>query len=99
MHQAVHGCTAIAADALERPDLGRIERGGAADLVAVDVSGFLVGSGSAPPEPLHNLLYANGHAVRLVMTDGRPQVLDGVFVAEDPDRIVSEGGRVAQMIL
>jgi cytosine/adenosine deaminase-related metal-dependent hydrolase len=98
VHQAVHGCTAIAADALERPDLGRIERGAAADLVAVDVSGFLVGSGSAPPEPLHNLLYANGQAVRLVMTDGRPQVLDGVFVAEEPDRIVSEGGRVAQLI-
>ena len=96
--KAVHGCTAIAADALERPDLGRIERGAAADLVAVDVSGFLVGSGSAPPEPLHNLLYANGQAVRLVMTDGRPQVLDGVFVAEDPGRIVSEGGRVAQII-
>jgi serine/threonine protein kinase len=46
----------------------------------------------------HNLLYANGQAVRLVMTDGRPQVLEGVFVAEDPDRIVSEGGRVARMI-
>lgn len=98
VHKAVHGCTAIAADALERPDLGRIERGAAADLVAVDVSGFLVGSGSAPPEPLHNLLYANGQAVRLVMTDGRPQVFDGVFVTEDPDRIVSEGGRVAQII-
>ena len=98
VHQAVHGCTAIAADALERPDLGRIERGAAADLVAVDVSGFLVGSGSAPPEPLNNLLYTNGQAVRMVMTDGRPQVLDGVFVAEEPDRIVSEGGRVARMI-
>ena len=98
VQQAVHGCTTIAADALGRSDLGRIEPGSAADLVAVDVSGFLVGSGATPPEPLHNLLYANGHSVRLVITDGRPQVIDGAFVAEDPDRIVSEGGRVARML-
>ena len=32
------------------------------------------------------------------MTDGRPQVLDGVFVAEDPDAIVTEGGRVARLL-
>jgi cytosine/adenosine deaminase-related metal-dependent hydrolase len=98
MEQAVMGCTTVAADALRRPDLGRIEPGSAADLVAIDVSGFLVGSGSTPPEPLHNLLYASGQSVRLVMTDGRPQVLDGTFVAADPDRIVSDGGRVARML-
>ena len=98
MHQAVDGCTAVAADAFGRPDLGRIEPGAAADLVAVDVSGFLVGAGSAPPEPLHNLLYASGQSVRMVMTDGRPQVMDGVFIAEDPDRIVEQGGQVARAI-
>ena len=98
VHQAVHGCTSVAADGLRRPDLGRIAPGASADLVAIDLGGFLVGSGTTPPEPLHNLLYANGHAVRLVMTDGRPQVWDGVFVAADASRIVSEGGRVARVI-
>lgn len=96
MADAVRGCTTVAADALRRPDLGRIEEGAAADLVAVDVSGLLVGSGAPAPEPLHNLLYCNGLSARLVMTDGRLQVMDGVFVAADIDRVVSEGGRVVR---
>ncbi len=98
VQRAIEGCTTVAADALRRPDLGRIEPGAVADLVAVDVSGLLVGAGSPPPEPLHNLLYANGHSVRMVMIDGRPQILEGSFVAEDEGGIVAEGGRVARAL-
>jgi len=98
MADAVSGCTRIAADALRRPDLGRIEEGATADLTAIDLRGLLVGSGAAPPEPLNNLLYANGLAVSTVLTDGRLQVMDGVLVVEDARRIVEEGGRVVRRI-
>ncbi len=95
---AVRGCTTTVADALRRSDLGRIEAGATADLVAVDVSGFLTGSGAAPPEPLNHLLYASGPAVELVLVDGRVLVQDGVFVAADERQIAEDGGRVAQRL-
>lgn len=94
----IGGGTRVAADALRRPDLGRIEVGAAADLVAVDLSGPLVGSGAAPPEPLNNLLYANGRAVSTVIVDGRVLVARGRFVASDADMVVADGGRVARRI-
>ena len=59
---------------------------------------MLVGSGSLPPEPLNNLLYANGRMVSTVMTAGRVQVADGAFVAGDAGSIVEAGGAVAQKI-
>ena len=98
MADALAGSTRIAADALRRPDLGRIEVGAAADLVAVDLRGFLVGSGAPPPEPLNNLLYANGLSVSTVLIDGRVHVMGGNFVADDAERIVEGGGRVARRV-
>ena len=95
---AVDGATVIPADGLRRPDLGRIEEGAAADLISMDVSGMLVGSGSLPPEPLNNLLYANGRMVSTVMTAGRVQVANGEFMAGDAGSIVKAGGEVAQKI-
>jgi cytosine/adenosine deaminase-related metal-dependent hydrolase len=95
---ALRGCTSAPADALRRPDLGRIEVGGRADLVAVDLRGLLVGSGAPPPEPLSNLLYANGTAVSWVLVDGRVQVADGGYVGGDIAEIVGEGGAVARRI-
>ena len=86
------------ADALKRKDLGRIAVGARADLVSVDVSGFLAGSGALPPEPLNNLLYCNGMMVRHVMTDGRIQIYDGHLAVEDEAKVVAEGGRVVQGI-
>lgn len=83
IEDAVAAATVNAADGLNRPDLGRIRAGARADLVAVDVSGPLVGSASAPPEPLHNLLYANGLSVRYTMTGGRMQVYQGEVVVDD----------------
>lgn len=98
VQDAVRGCTTGAADALRRPDLGRIEVGATADLVAVNLRGLLVGSGSPPPEPLNNLLYANGTAVSWVFVDGRVQVAGGAYVGGDADRIEREGGSVARRI-
>jgi cytosine/adenosine deaminase-related metal-dependent hydrolase len=95
---AVEGATRIAADGLRRPDLGRIKPGAKADLISIDVSGWLVGGGAMPPEPLNNLLYANGRMVRHVMTDGVFQVWEGALVVDDPARVVNAGGAAVQKI-
>lgn len=80
---AVAAATVNPANGLNRPDLGRIRAGARADLVAVDVSGPLVGSAAPPPEPLHNLLYAGGSAVRYVLTAGRLQLQHGELLVDD----------------
>ncbi|AMW04470.1 amidohydrolase family protein [Gemmatimonas phototrophica] len=96
--QAVAGATHGAADGLRRPDLGRIAVGAKADLCTIEVGGLLVGSGAAGPEPLHNLLYANGHSVRHVFTQGYAQVLHGQLVVADEQQLLRDGGKVVQTI-
>jgi 5-methylthioadenosine/S-adenosylhomocysteine deaminase len=98
IRDAVDGATRIAADGLRRPDLGRIAVGAKADLCAIDVSGQLVGSGAPGPEPLNNLLYANGLSVQHVVTDGYFQVLDGALVIDDLTQLRARGGRAVQSI-
>jgi cytosine/adenosine deaminase-related metal-dependent hydrolase len=98
MVDAIRGATLYPAEALRRPDLGRIEEGALADLVAIDVSGFHVGAGALPPEPLNNLLYAGSAQVRHVMTQGRLQVHDGVLQVGDSRMILERGGKVVQKI-
>ena len=95
---AVAGVTTIAADGLRRSDLGRIAPGTKADLISIDVSGLLVGTGALPPEPLNNLLYAHGLSVRTVMTDGNIQVMDGDLVVDNADTVARRGGRAVQKI-
>ena len=95
---AVAGVTTIAAHGLRRPDLGRIAPGTKADLISIDVSGLLVGTGALPPEPLNNLLYAHGLSVRTVMTDGNIQVMDGDLVVDNADTVARRGGRAVQKI-
>jgi 5-methylthioadenosine/S-adenosylhomocysteine deaminase len=96
--EAVHGATLTAANGLGRSDLGRIEEGAKADLITIDVSGFLVGAGALPPEPLNNLLYANGQMVKHVITDGQIQFFDGHMVVDDEAQVMQRGGAVAQAI-
>ncbi|MBT6961551.1 MAG: amidohydrolase family protein, partial [Rhodospirillaceae bacterium] len=95
---AVDAATRIPAQGLRRDDLGIIKPGARADMISVDVSGLLVGSGALPPEPLNNLLYANGRMVRTAMTDGRLQVHDSRFVADDEDRVLADGGKVVEKV-
>lgn len=95
---AVSGVTHVAADGLRRPDLGRIAPGAKADLISVDVSGLLVGTGALPPEPLNNLLYAHGLSVRNVMTDGNFQIMDGELVVDDQENVARRGGQAVQKI-
>jgi cytosine/adenosine deaminase-related metal-dependent hydrolase len=95
---AVEAATLGAARGLGREDLGRIAPGARADLCAIDVSGWFAGSGALPPEPLTNLLYANGLAVRHVMTDGRWQVHDGELVVDDAARIAARAGAATRQV-
>jgi cytosine/adenosine deaminase-related metal-dependent hydrolase len=91
---AVLAATVNGAEGLGRHDLGRIEPGARADLCTVDVTGLLIGTGATPPEPLNNLLYANGLSVRNVITDGRAQVIDGRLLVADEAEIRQRGGAV-----
>jgi cytosine/adenosine deaminase-related metal-dependent hydrolase len=96
--QAVDGATVVAADGLRRPDLGRIAVGAKADLTAIDISGLLMGSGIAGPEPLHHLLYAHGLAVRHVVTQGHFQLHEGALVVDDEASLRRRGGAAVQQI-
>lgn len=95
---AVEAATLGAARGLGRDDLGRLAPGACADLSAIDVGGWFTGSGALPPEPLTNLLYANGLAVRHVMTDGRFQVFDGALVVDDEAQLVARAGAAVQQM-
>jgi cytosine/adenosine deaminase-related metal-dependent hydrolase len=95
---AIESATINPARGLKRDDLGRIAVGAKADICTIDVSGFLVGTGTTPPEPLNNLLYANGLSVRHVMTDGTFQVYNGRFIADDENRLLQRGGGVVEKI-
>jgi cytosine/adenosine deaminase-related metal-dependent hydrolase len=94
----IKAVTVNPANGLGRPDLGRIAVGAKADLTSIDVTGFLSGVGAVPPEPLNNLLYANGLHVRTVMTEGLLQVHEGRLVIDDDRRVMERGGRVVQKI-
>jgi cytosine/adenosine deaminase-related metal-dependent hydrolase len=95
---AIEAGTLNAARGLGREDLGRIAPGAKADICSIDVTGFLVGGGAVPPEPLNNLLYANGLSVQHVVTDGNFQVMDGVFQVDDARRIQRRGGEVLSLL-
>lgn len=94
----IESVTLNPARGLRRNDIGRIAVGALADLTSIDVSGLLVGAGVAGPEPLHNLLYANGAMVRTVMTEGVVQVSDGRLVVDDEDSVVRRGGAVVESL-
>jgi len=98
IEDAISGATTVAAKALGRDDLGRIAPGAFADFTTVDLTGFLVGGGALPPEPLHNLLYANGLSVRHVATAGRFQVFDGHLVVDDESEVRARGGAALEKI-
>lgn len=94
----IKSVTLYPAQGLHRDDLGRIAVGAKADLTSIDVSGFLVGVGATPPEPLNNLLYSNGLNVRDVMTEGVFQVRKGSLVVDDERRVMERGGEVVEKI-
>jgi len=70
-----HAATVGGADALGRSDLGRLEKGAAADVVLVDLSHPLM---TPPRDPLRALLFhAADRAVRRVIVGGETVFADG----------------------
>jgi cytosine/adenosine deaminase-related metal-dependent hydrolase len=98
IEDAVLGATKLTADNLGRPDLGRLEVGAKADLITIDVTGMLVGSGRISPAPLSNLLYANGLHVRNVVIDGHWKVRDGELLFADVEQLTERAGRAVQKV-
>ncbi|MFC7689191.1 amidohydrolase family protein [Paeniroseomonas aquatica] len=96
-----HAATAGGADALGRPDLGRLMAGGAADLALIDLAHPLM----APPrDPLRALVFhAADRAVQrvivageTVLAQGRPTKLDVAdaagILAESQARMLRDAG-------
>jgi len=69
------------ADALNRPDLGRLQPGSAADLIVVDFDDPFMGQAIDPIQTL--MLNATARAVRTVMIAGRFVMEDGVIPGID----------------
>lgn len=69
------------AEALGRPDLGRLQPGAKADLIVVDFDDPFMGQVIDPIQTL--LLNATAHAIRSVMIDGRFVMEDGVIPGVD----------------
>lgn len=95
---AIESATLGGARGLGRKDLGRIQVGAKADLCTISLAGLLVGSGTEPIDPLNNLLYTNGLAVRNVMTDGHWQLREGKLLVGDESELVRRGGAVVGKI-
>jgi 5-methylthioadenosine/S-adenosylhomocysteine deaminase len=89
-HEALELMTIGGAEAIGMGDrIGSLEVGKAADLVVHDLSG--VGSTPNAVDPALQLLWAgDGRAVRDVIVDGIPVVLDGRSTRVDHEGLVDE---------
>lgn len=73
--------TVLAADALGRPDLGRLRAGSKADLIVIDLDDPFMGQVIDPIQTL--LLNATARMIRSVMIDGRFVMEDGIIPGID----------------
>jgi cytosine/adenosine deaminase-related metal-dependent hydrolase len=92
----VEAATLGGARALRRPDLGRIEAGAAADLVAFALDDVRLG---AVEDPLRTLTLAgSGRDARFSMVNGRVVMRDGGLPGVDLDELRREGQRVFDLL-
>jgi cytosine/adenosine deaminase-related metal-dependent hydrolase len=80
-------CTIDAAEALGRPDLGKIAVGAAADLVAVKLRSLHVGPVRDPVDAA--LSACDARDISWVLIGGRPVVVDGAVPGIDEEALVS----------
>lgn len=73
--------TVLGADALGRPDLGRLRAGSKADLIVIDLDDPFMGQVIDPIQTL--LLNATARMIRSVMIDGRFVMEDGIIPGID----------------
>ena len=98
MLEAIDCATRIPAKGLRRPDLGVIKEGAKADLISVNLSNPPVGPGIMPPDPLSSMLYTNSASVKLTITDGIIQMMDGVFLLDDLKKVSLKAGKAVEKI-
>ena len=87
--EMVEVATAMAADVLGRPDLGRIEPGATADLIAIDLA-----QAHLQPvyDPIKVLVWnGTGRDVHFVMVAGEALITDGRFTRGPESEIVAAG--------
>ncbi|WP_164233105.1 chlorohydrolase family protein [Microbacterium hydrocarbonoxydans] len=88
----VQAATLGGATALRRPDLGRIEAGAAADVVAFALDDIRIG---AVEDPLRTLVLAGtARDARFSMVAGRVVLRDGVLPGVDMEELRREGQRI-----
>jgi cytosine/adenosine deaminase-related metal-dependent hydrolase len=95
-HELVRAGTQAGADALGRPDLGRLAPGAKADLLVFDLWKPHL---QPVRDPLKNLVW-KGHAgdLALVMVHGKPVVRDGRLLTADEDAIMRTAAVAARKI-
>jgi 5-methylthioadenosine/S-adenosylhomocysteine deaminase len=94
--EALRMLTSEAADAIGRPDLGRLQPGSRADLVHVDLVRRGAGPTVEPDDVLTDLVWGGGpEAVRDVWVEGRQVVADGVVTGIDRDALAGELDAIA----
>ncbi len=95
-HQLMRAATLVGANALGRPDLGRVQAGAKADLLVFD----LFKPHLQPVwDPIKNLVW-KGHAgdIALVMVHGEPVVRDGKLLTADEGAIMRKAAGAARKI-
>ena len=95
-HQLMRAATLAGANALRRPDLGRVEAGAKADLLVFD----LFKPHLQPVwDPLKNLVW-KGHAgdIAMVMVHGEEVVRDGKFLKADETAVMRKAAAGARKI-
>ena len=95
---ALRAATVNGAAVVGREDLGRIQVGALADLVSVDVTGLLVGSGAVPPQPVYHLLFANGLSVVNTLTEGKFQIHQGQVAIDDAAQLAKRAAGALEKI-
>lgn len=95
-HDLVRAGTAVGAEVLKRPDLGRIAPGARADLLVVDLH-----KARLQPvwDPVKNFVWKGcGADIAMIMVHGRELVRDGRLLSGDEGRIIETASRAAERI-
>ena len=95
-HQLFNAGTRVGADALKRPDLGRLTAGAKADLLVFD----LFKAHLQPVwDPVKNVIWKGTSAdIALVMVHGKPVVRDGKLLTADEGAIINAAAKAARKI-
>jgi cytosine/adenosine deaminase-related metal-dependent hydrolase len=94
--ELLHAATVHGANALRRPDLGRLEVGAAADLIIIDAN-----KAHLQPinDPIRTLVwYTSGSDIDTVMIDGQVIVRKGKALGLDESLIIRQGAAAAQKV-